>query len=164
MKTLESEEDGRTDEKYPENSSGSDTSPSANSNGCRNSLSSSPSDFETTPPIGALKYAPPEKKLKMSGETTLKEVDTCVKTLYHAFKRLLEEQDVYQAAEINRRQKDYLVRIIWLHRFSLILTQRAQRDCTMKLTSSGWTHLKFYDRSSVYGSDRGSIEHRSMNC
>lgn len=113
MKTLEGEEDVGIYEKFPDSSSVSDTSPSANRDGSGVSVANSPNDFEMTLPIGAFKDAPPEKKIKLSGEITLKEVDTYVKTLYHAFKRLLEEPRVFQDAEINRRQNDYLVRIVW---------------------------------------------------
>ena len=128
VKTLEGNEENRNGENSPESSSASysSKSPSTNvtspsidisspsgnsSSGSVISLPNSPADVETASPIGPSKYVPPAKKIKLSGDITLPEVDTYVKTLYHAFKCLLEEAPVLQKEKLRRDQQQYLVRI-----------------------------------------------------
>ena len=105
-------EENKNGENSPQNSNDASKSTSYSSTSPIGS-SSSPKDFnETTALIGCTNYLPPEKKRRCSGELTLKEIDTYVKTLYHAHK-CLEEPPIAQREIIQRRQKDYFVSFLF---------------------------------------------------
>ena len=125
VKTLEGNDENRNCENSPLGSLGSINSPPTNvkspvidvsspsgnsGSGEIISLPNSPYDIEMVSPIGSSKYAPPAKKIKLSGDITLTEVDTYVKTLYHAFKCLLQEAPVLPQDKLRQDQQQYLVR------------------------------------------------------
>ena len=151
VKTLEGNDESRNGEHSPASSSSSLNSPPTNVKSPHIDVSSpscsgtailnqnSPGTFETASPIGSSKYAPPAKKLKLAGEITLTEVDTYVKTLYHAFKCLLEEASVLQQDKLRRDQQQYLVR----NKISLCLCRGLTSQSTIfQSYRDGYFHLR----------------------
>ena len=106
MKTLKGDDDViKLDQKSPGSSIFSLNSPPSSVSSVTQNVNS-PGDQNDS---GYSECGSPAKKSKTSGELTLCEIDTHVKTLYHAHKSLLQEESFIQIEELRRHQKDYFV-------------------------------------------------------
>ena len=110
VKTLKVEEDSKSDQTSPGYCNFILNSPSSNSGSSVISNISSPRDQNDSGfSSGYSECGSPGKKSRCTGELTLKEIDTFVKTLYHAHKCLLQEETLIQSEALRRHQKDYFV-------------------------------------------------------
>ena len=65
---------------------------------------------DTGSPSGDSEYGFTGRKNRSAGELTLKEIDTYVKTLYHAHKSLLVKAETFiQVDQLKRHQREYFV-------------------------------------------------------
>ena len=68
---------------------------------------------DTGSPSGDSEYGLTGSKSRSTGELTLKEIDTYVKTLYHAHKSLLVKAETFiQVDQLKRHQREYFVSIL----------------------------------------------------